>query len=225
MLDGKTKNPLIRFQCKIPPPVGGITIINHLEMNIDPTIVYYESTFFNVLIQFVLSKAVKAAPFFQVSYEFPKANLCLPNVLLPCDVLPSMEEDTSKFMEENKSTEIKLMEDKGEEYFLLRYFKITQTKLNVSYHNPESKIPDIKEFNGLFHEIKYQDFNCTMNTLIEKLISDISSDMIPQFLKHVIGLGKFQENDENDDAESTTNDQMKQSSKQKMMLFGKKKPK
>ncbi|OHT08440.1 hypothetical protein TRFO_23036 [Tritrichomonas foetus] len=222
-VEANMNSPIIRFQCKIPPPVGGIMVVNHLEINVDPTIVNYEATFFSVLIQFVLSKNVKCLPFSQVSFEFPKTNLNLPTVLLPPDCLPKMDVDSSKFMLANKSKEIKLITEKADQHFLLRYFKITSTKLNVSYHNPESKIPDINEFNGLFHEINYQDLTVTMETLIDKLVSDISSDMIPQFLKHMIGLGKMQESEETMVNQWLTRDHDKQPSKQKAMLFGNKK--
>lgn len=221
--DNNLNSPIIRFQSKLSPPVGGVKIFNHLEINLDPTIVNYEGPFFYTLISLVLSKEVKR-PIFSKMYSnyFQKEDIFLPKVEVDKEKLPIVA-DASKFMEENKSTEIIVKTDKGDVHMMLRYFKITSTKLNVSYHDSESKIPDINEFNALFHEIRYQDFNATIETLIQRLISDISSDMIPQFLKHMIGLGKIADSEEATLKMWLQNDHDKQSDRQKSMLFGKNK--
>ena len=220
-VEANLNSPILRFQAKTSPPVGGVPIINHLEINLDPTKVNYEASFFSVLISLVLSKEVQKPIFNSMSDCFLKPGIYLPRVQVNKSSLPIIEEDTSKYMAETKSKEIKLRTDKHDEHMLLRYFKITSTKLNVSYHNAESKIPDVNEFNGLFHEIRYQDFNATMETLIGRLISDISLDMIPQFLKHMIGLGKIHESEEATLNMWLQNDHDKQSDRQKLMLFGK----
>lgn len=222
-VDNNLNSPILRFQAKLSPPVGGIPIINHFEINLDPTKVNYEGSFFMTLISLVLSKEVKR-PIFSKMYSdyFEKEEIFLPKVEVDKEKLPIVDAE-SKFMEENKSTEINVKTKKGDDHMMLRYFKITSTKLNVSYHDAESKIPDINEFNGLFHEIRYQDFNATMETLIQRLISDISSDMIPQFLKHMIGLGKIADSEEATLKMWLQNDHDKQSDRQKSMLFGKNK--
>ncbi|OHS96589.1 hypothetical protein TRFO_37222 [Tritrichomonas foetus] len=222
-VEANLHQPIIRFQAKMSPPVGGIPIINHLEINLDPTKVNYEASFFSELIALVLGKVVQRPIFEKMTDCFVKPGVYLPHVQIDKSSIPIIEADTSKYMEETKSKELMLQTDKADEHMMLRYFKITSTKINASYHNAESKIPDINEFNGLFHEIKYQDFNATMETLIARLISDISSDMIPQFLKHMIGLGKIHESEEATLNMWLQNDHDKQSDRQKLMLFGKNK--
>lgn len=218
-------SPLIRLQAKTSPPVGGIPIINHLEINLDPTVVNYEASFFSDLISLVLNKEVQRPRFVKmIPNYFSSPGICLSRVEVPANTLPEVA-DASKFMSENKSNVLTVQDDKTDDRMMLRYFKITSTKLNVSYHNSETKIPDVKEFNGLFHEIKYQDFNATIETLINKLVLDISADIIPQFLKHMIGLGRIQESEENVLKSWLQNDHDKQSDRQKLMLFGKKQKK
>ena len=188
-----------------------------------PTIVYYESTFFNILIESILSKNISIPQSPTVKFGFSKSIINLPHVLIHDSILPIINVDNSEYIENSKSKEIKVMMERADRNFLLRYFKITPVNLNLSYHNPENNvIPDINEFNGKLNGIIYQDLTTDMDLLISKLISDISLDILPQFLKHLVGLGKININKEKElDQWLHSNDDKKSATRKKELLFGK----
>jgi hypothetical protein len=138
---------------------------------------------------------------------------------VPTGLLPNMKEALRRVLA-NQSKEYRLRADRAEANFLLRYFKITSTRLNVSYFNPENKIvPQITNFAGLLHDVILQDFTATMSTFISELVLQISSDVIPQFIKHLFGLGKAA--NKPDLADWAHNDHEKEAQRKKELLFGK----
>jgi hypothetical protein len=79
----------------------------------------------------------------------------------------------------------------------------------------------VSEFNGLLHDVILQDFTATMKTLIDALFDQISSDIIPQFIKHCLGIGKIPGAKEADLQMWLSNDHEKAIERKKQLLFGK----
>jgi hypothetical protein len=212
-------DPFLRIQAKQGTPVGGISVFNQIEINLQPTIVNYDASFFNFLIDFVLAQDVAAPRFEQAQAGLPMLEYAFPEVLVPLGLLPKIE-DALRQVLANQSGEYAIKADRAEENFLLRYFKITATRLCVSYFNPENKIvPQITNFAGLLHDVILQDFTASMATFIWELVSQISSDMIPQFIKHLFGLGKGPNKPDLPDLARSDHDLGVQ--KKKELLFGK----
>jgi hypothetical protein len=219
--DRSVNQPIVRVQANQGAPVCGITVFHHIEINLDPTMVMYDVTFFNMLIDFLLHDNMRLPVFTTARCEIHRVKYSLPDILVPPGLLPKVT-DVLRDILDHKAVEYVIKVDRAEANFLLRYFKITGTRLNVSYYNPENKIvQQITEFNGLLHDVIFQDFNATMKTFIDQLVSQISSDVLPQFFKHLIGLGKLSSTKDTELQMWLSNDHDKATERKKELLFGK----
>jgi hypothetical protein len=214
-------SPQLRFQAKQGRHVGGISVFNHIEININPSVVNYDATFFRFFIDFVLNTNLQAPPFEQIRCVLPPPEVSFPPIEILASLLPSMKDEMREMLA-HRSVESVIIVDRAEANFLLRYFKITSTKLKISYYNPENTIiQQVSEFNGLLHDVILQDFTATMKTLIDALFDQISSDIIPQFIKHCLGIGKIPGAKETDLQMWLSNDHEKAIERKKQLLFGK----
>lgn len=191
-------SPHLRLQMRKGPPVGGVTVYNHVEMNIDPTVFNYDAEFVNAVRQMFEANII-APEIVHITKFIEESPVSLPPVLVPKGLLPKIGDSCKDFLIAVKSAELNVMVKRAETNFLMRYFKVTDTKMNVSYKNEENSIiSEISEFNGELHDIIYQDLTTTFGDLVNKFIQTVTLDMIPQFLKHMIGLGKISRDKEND---------------------------
>ena len=72
------------------------------------------------------------------------------------------------------------------------------------------------------HEIIYHDLTTTVEDLVSKIMIDVAKDILPQFLKHVVGFKKQGATPEQEMEEWLNSDDktMSKEDKQKMLLFG-----
>ena len=218
--------PHLRIQLRTTPPVGGINVFNHIEMNLDPTIINYDAKFFEVIQALftspILAPKCKAA----TKYIVTSVVVSLPPVLVPSNILPQIGESYTDFLLSFKSSEINVMFERAETNFMMRYFKVTNSNLCVSYRNEDNNIiSEINAFKGVLHDIIYQDLTTSFGGLVDKIIGTVAKDMIPQFLKHLVGLGKLSSSKETElqkwlNSEST--DKTKVMAKKKQLIFGRK---
>jgi hypothetical protein len=80
----------------------------------------------------------------------------------------------------------------------------------------------VNNFQAHIHEIIYHDLTASPIALIDKLVYDIAVIMIPQFLKHCVGLKRSDITPEQAIVEWLNKDDQRMSvkDKQKMLLFG-----
>ena len=113
--------------------------------------------------------------------------------------------------------------DNMQTMMMMRYFRLNPISMNVSYRNPDNKIlSEINNFQGQLHEIIYHDLSVSFTDLVEKLMSDIARDMIPQFIKHFVGIKRPDKTQEQlvEEWLKSDNDKLSQKDKQKKLLFG-----
>jgi hypothetical protein len=218
-------DPMLRVLAKIGAAAGDVSVFNQIEVNLKPTVVRYDAGFFKILIDFIVLTDMGVEKCVCIDSKVPensieKPDYKLPESLLAQELLPAVNRRISDLLE-NKSKEYeltKMREDKG---FVLRYLKVACTKFNVSYFNPENAIfTQFSDICGLLHEIVWQDFHATMKTVVDRLISEISHDLFPQFVKSCVGLGKIA----NKEAEMQlwlNNDHDQAPQRKKELIFGK----
>ena len=215
-------SPHLRVQMRSAPPVGGISIYNQVEFNLDPTTFNYDAEFANAIETMLTSSII--APRVENVSKYIKSNqsIQLPPVLIPLCLLPPIVDEWTEFLMKMKSSEINIMVERAERNFLIRYFKVTDVKMNVSYRNEDNSIiSEINEFNGELHDIIYQDLTTSFKGIVSKLIGTITLDMIPQFLKHLIGLGKISPAKEYDLKQWLNDNHADAMAKKKQLIFGK----
>lgn len=219
------EEPHIRIQAKKAPPVGGVSVFNHVEINLSPTIFNYDSLFSEIITSIIDSPIIAPKTDHVQYYIRNNAVIPLPSVLIPPDTVPSIEDECVRILISRKSSEINIMIERADSNYYIRYFLVTSCRLNVSYINEENLIvSEIKGFNGVLHDLKYQDLTISFSDLASRMISDIALDIIPQFLKHMVGLGKAPPNKESELKQWLSNhDQGELQDKKKQIIFGTKK--
>jgi superfamily I DNA/RNA helicase len=98
----------------------------------------------------------------------------------------------------------------------------SRKSMDFSYKNPENKIlSEIHNFQSQIHEIIDHDLSANLTKLIGKVVTDIAYMMIPQFLKHCVGLKRPDLTPEEAIAAWLNTDDQKLTvkDKQKMWLF------
>lgn len=218
-------DPMLRVLAKIGAAAGEVSVFNQIEVNLKPTVVRYDAVFFKILIDFILLGNMGVGKCVCIDSKVPensieKPDYKLPEWLVPADLLPGLKRRIGDLLE-NKSKEYELTKVREDKGFVLRYLKIACTKFNVSYFNPDNAFfTQFSDICGLLHEIVWQDFHATMKTVIDRLISEISHDLFPQFVKSCVGLGRIA----NKEAEMQlwlNNDHDQAPQRKKELIFGK----
>ncbi|OHS98160.1 hypothetical protein TRFO_09008 [Tritrichomonas foetus] len=218
-----SSQPLILIQLTMCPSVAGSWVFSHAEINLSPTIVNFEEKFFRIFIKFFNYEITKRNHIENQTISKSKP-FQIPYVTYQLDVFP-IEESITQIIKEGKSSELKIMKNPGSTTIMLRYFRVNPIQMKVTYKNPSNKlISEIKNFQGQLSEILYHDFSGTVEKFIEHIAKDVGLCLIPQFLKHVVGIkNKAHDSDKNFDEWLNTEDKkMSKNDKRKAMLFGSK---
>lgn len=218
-----TKQPHIMVQLVSLPGVAGCMLYSHIELNMSPTIAKYEKAFFNLFIDFFNQDLPKMARQ-SVAYLNQKKNkIEIPFVTYPAENFPTVEESLTDIVKQNKSSEYNLMKNPQNTSVFVRYFRLNPFLVNISYKNPDNKLIQlINDFNGQCTEILYHDFNGSMAQFIQKLKKEISHILLPQLMKHIVGIKERDATNKQDVGEwlNTEDGKMSKNDKRKEMLFG-----
>jgi hypothetical protein len=135
--DRSVNQPIVRVQAKNAAPVDGIIVFHHIEINLDPTIVMNDVKFFSMLTD-LLHDNMRLPVFTTARCEIHRVNIHCPTFWYR-PVLPKVT-DVLKDILDHKAVEYVIKVDRAEANFLLRYFRIAGTRLNVSYYTPENNV-------------------------------------------------------------------------------------
>lgn len=212
--------PHIQIQVKMSQKFKGAWIFPQAEVNMEPIIICYDAQFWDSLASFFKHQFV-VRPKFGKPFSLSIGNQTqMPFQFYDQSIFPPIKTTI------NFSTSKSLSISKKEllpTTIMFRYFRLNPIILNTTYRNEENKIlSEINSFQGQIHEIIYHDLSTTILDFLGKLKSDIASDIIPQFLKHIVGFrqnGLFPEQ-EIEEWLSTDDSRLTQRDKQRFLLFG-----
>jgi hypothetical protein len=221
----RSVRPHFIVQLKMPPKLTGNYVFSQVEANLEPSILAYDAKFWDdVRAKF---KHEYGPQISQASQAFSIVNESdlrtpLPVTLVDASVLPSPMQKLPLVL--SKRSQLQRPEkEQMEATMMFRYFRLNPISLQFSYRNSDNKIlSELHRFQGQLREIIYHDLSANPSELIEKLLYDIAVVMIPQFLKHVVGMKRSDLTPEQAVAEWLRSDdeRMTQHEKQKMLLFG-----
>lgn len=220
----KAVMPLINIQLKMPPKISGAYIFAQVEVNIEPTIVCYDAKFWDELILSFKKQMEQRATYGGPFITFDEINPTMPFKTYDKSIFPETEGTSEElYNSTNKSIKIRTRSQNMQTMMMMRYFRLNPISMNVSYQNPDNKIlSEIKNFQGQLHEIIYHDISVSITDLVEKLMNDIARDMIPQFIKHVVGIKRPDKTQDEliEEWLKSDGDKLSQTEKQKKLLFG-----
>ncbi|OHT12693.1 hypothetical protein TRFO_17405 [Tritrichomonas foetus] len=221
----KAGRPLIHIQLKMPPKISGAYIFSQVEINIEPTIICYDAKFWDDLI-LIFKKQMEEKPTYGDPFILMSENdssMILPFQTFDKSIFPEQQEETQELYKTDKAIKIKKRTKSAKTMMMINYFRLNPISMNVSYRNPDNKIlSEINNFQGQLHEIIYHDLSVEPTEIAEKLMADIAKDMIPQFIKHVVGIKRPDKTQEQMIEEwlKSDSDKLSQTDKQKKLLFG-----
>jgi hypothetical protein len=213
--------PHLRIRLKMPPKMSAHYVFSQAEVNIEPSVLSAEpATFEAVMAKFKQEYAPKRGRPAVLAFGRPARSL--PPVACTADFfpIPSLKE---RAFGESRAAQLLSVKEETEETMMWRYFRLNGVSMDFSYKNPENKIlSEIHHFQGQIHEIIYHDLTASPAALIDKLVYDVAVIMIPQFLKHCVGLKRSDITPDQAIAEWLNKDDQRMSvkDKQKMLLFG-----
>ena len=220
----KANRPHMQILLKIPPKIKYAYIFSQAEVNMEPSIVNYDAKFWETFLQFINSRFEKKPPKSQKQFILSTGyGTNLPFVVYDKALFPAVLNSQSDDYSTNKTIRAKKASHDEHIILMFRYLRINPISMNVTYRNSDSKfISEINNFQGQMHEIIYHDLTTTMEDLISKIMSDVAKDILPQFLKHVVGFKKQGATPEREMEEWLNSDdkRMSKEEKQKMLLFG-----
>jgi hypothetical protein len=218
---GRPVRPHLIARLKMPPKLSAHYVFSQAEVNIEPSLLSMESGLFETVTnRFKQEYVPKRGRPVVLASERPVRPL--PPVLFSAACFPP-ESGKAVVSNDGPTSQFSIAKEEIEGTMMWRYFRLNGVSINFSYKNLDNKIlPEIHNFQGQIHEIIYHDLSASAVTLFNKLVYDVAVIMIPQFLKHCVGLKRSDITPEQAIAEWLNKDDQRMSvqEKQKMLLFG-----
>jgi hypothetical protein len=212
-------HPQFLIRLRMPPKVSAHYVFSQAEVNIDPAVLSYDTRLWDTLkakfrVEFVPKAASVGPDIRETRHQF---------VFLDANCFPAGPARENAAAPRSGADQLKFAKEDIEGTMMFRYFRLNAVMMDFSYKNPENKIlSEIHNFQSQIHEIIYHDLSANLPELIGKVVTDIAYMMIPQFLKHCVGLKRPDLTPEQPIAAwlNTEDQRMTVKDKQKMLLFG-----
>lgn len=211
---GLRSHLLISF--KILPKVSGARVFSQVDVNIEPTTVNFEETFKEQMmsvLKYDLAKSTRTMPQFTIA---PPLDPPFPYIVF----------DDKLFYEAPNSNISKVLSPShadNSETMMFRYFRLSPTVLTISYRNTLLTIfKELNNFQGQLHEVIYHDLSANLWEFFKRFGYDVAKDMIPQVMKHFVGIKKTDVTPEQEIEQwlHTETKSLNQTDKQRILLFG-----
>ena len=217
--------PHVQLLLKMPPKMRGAYIFSQAEVNMEPSIIKYDSVFWESFVAFLNATFPRKPPKIKRQFTIRGASFApIPFVVYDKSLFPEIQSQIN--YQTSKTLRVKKMHKNDEKIKLMfRYLRINPISMNVTYKNPNNVfISEINNFQGQMHEIIYHDLTTTTSDLISKLTYDVAKDILPQLVKHVVGFKKPDVTPEQAIEEwlKSGDKRMSKEDKQKYLLFGSK---
>lgn len=220
----KANRPHIQILLKIPPKIKYAHIFSQAEVNMEPSIVNYDAKFWESFMVLINARFEKKPPKSHNQFIITTGyGNQMPFVVYDKSLFPATSKHDSEDYSTNKTIHVKKANHDEHIILMFRYLRINPILMNVTYRNSDNKIlSEINNFQGQMHEIIYHDLTTTVENLVSKIMYDVAKDILPQFLKHVVGFKKQGATPEQEMEEwlNSEDKRMSKEDKQKMLLFG-----
>lgn len=221
--DKHSENPHLMAQLVSLPACAGCIQYAHAEINIEPSMFCYEKEFLDLFLDFFNHEIPKRPRMTHIEITDSNHSVKIPYVTYQSGLFPEAESKITDIVSSMKSPELSLIHDPQTTSILIRYFRLNPFQVKIWYKNPQGKL--LQEVNGFvaqMTEVLYHDYSGTMKQFISTLKKEISHVLLPQLMKHVVGIkGKVNTNDQDlDEWLNCDDDNMDKTEKRKAMLFG-----
>ncbi|XP_045624095.1 protein hobbit [Procambarus clarkii] len=182
----------LRIFCREKPPCGGISIIEHFEINVVPLNIALTYQFFKTMMKFCF-------PDNATEEEFSGGDITTNQNTRGSKKQASLRKshkESSFYVSLQDKDDVEIMKQRAEQNKLFVYIKIPELPVRVSYKGKKEKnLEDVSNFRLVVPTLEYHNVTWTWLDFLMAMKQDSKSALLSQAIKHKLNLSHFRADD------------------------------
>ncbi|XP_047490285.1 protein KIAA0100-like [Penaeus chinensis] len=179
----------LRIFCREKPPCGGISIIEHFEVNVVPLNIALTYQFFKTMMKFCFPDNTTEEEF--AGSEVSSGGQSTRGSKKQASLRKSHKESNFYVALQDKD-DVEIMKQRAEQNKLFVYIKIPELPVRVSYKGKKEKnIEDVSNFRLVVPTLEYHNVTWTWLDFLMAMKQDSKSALLSQAIKHKLNLAHF----------------------------------
>ncbi|XP_069972376.1 protein hobbit [Penaeus vannamei] len=179
----------LRIFCREKPPCGGISIIEHFEVNVVPLNIALTYQFFKTMMKFCFPDNTTEEEF--AGSEVSSGGQTTRGSKKQASLRKSHKESNFYVALQDKD-DVEIMKQRAEQNKLFVYIKIPELPVRVSYKGKKEKnIEDVSNFRLVVPTLEYHNVTWTWLDFLMAMKQDSKSALLSQAIKHKLNLAHF----------------------------------
>ncbi|XP_053626336.2 protein hobbit isoform X2 [Cherax quadricarinatus] len=182
----------LRIFCREKPPCGGISIIEHFEINVVPLNIALTYQFFKTMMKFCF-------PDNATEEEHTVGDVATnqnPRGSKKQASLRKSHKESSFYVSLQDKDDVEIMKQRAEQNKLFVYIKIPELPVRVSYKGKKEKnLEDVSNFRLVVPTLEYHNVTWTWLDFLMAMKQDSKSALLSQAIKHKLNLAHFRADD------------------------------
>ncbi|XP_042235256.1 protein KIAA0100-like isoform X1 [Homarus americanus] len=182
----------LRIFCREKPPCGGISIIEHFEINVVPLNIALTYQFFKTMMKFCFPDNATEEELSGVEVATTQNSR---GSKKQASLRKSHKESNFYVCLQDKD-DVEIMKQRAEQNKLFVYIKIPELPVRVSYKGKKEKnIEDVSNFRLVVPTLEYHNVTWTWLDFLMAMKQDSKSALLSQAIKHKLNLAHFRADD------------------------------
>ncbi|KAK3862517.1 hypothetical protein Pcinc_031627 [Petrolisthes cinctipes] len=180
----------LRIFCREKPPCGGISIIEHFEINVVPLNISLTYQFFKTMMKFCFPDNATEEEMSTTSHgQSTKGNRKQGS-------LRKSHKESSFYVSLQDKDDVEIMKQRAEQNKLFVYIKIPELPVRVSYKGKKEKnLEDVNNVRLVIPTLEYHNVTWTWLDFLMAMKQDSKSALVSQAIKHKLNLSHFRPDD------------------------------
>ncbi|XP_071525678.1 protein hobbit isoform X2 [Panulirus ornatus] len=182
----------LRIFCREKPPCGGISIIEHFEINVVPLNIALTYQFFKTMMKFCF-------PDNATEEELSSGDVGTTQSSRGSKKQASLRKshkESSFYVSLQDKDDVEIMKQRAEQNKLFVYIKIPELPVRVSYKGKKEKnLEDVSNFRLVIPTLEYHNVTWTWLDFLMAMKQDSKSALLSQAIKHKLNLAHFRADD------------------------------
>ncbi|XP_068243172.1 protein hobbit-like isoform X2 [Palaemon carinicauda] len=179
----------LRIFCREKPPCGGISIIEHFEVNVVPLNIALTYQFFKTMMKFCFPDNATEEELSGEGGSTSKGSKKHAS-------LRKSHKESNFYVSLQDKDDVEIMKQRAEQNKLFVYIKIPELPVKVSYKGKKEKnLEDVANFRLVIPTLEYHNVTWTWLDFLMAMKQDSKSALLSQAIKHKLNLAHFRADD------------------------------
>ncbi|XP_066979648.1 LOW QUALITY PROTEIN: protein hobbit [Macrobrachium rosenbergii] len=179
----------LRIFCREKPPCGGISIIEHFEVNVVPLNIALTYQFFKTMMKFCFPDNATEEELSGEGGTSSKGSKKHAS-------LRKSHKESNFYVSLQDKDDVEIMKQRAEQNKLFVYIKIPELPVKVSYKGKKEKnLEDVSNFRLVIPTLEYHNVTWTWLDFLMAMKQDSKSALLSQAIKHKLNLAHFRADD------------------------------